>query len=251
MRMKNKTLWYLVCHDTIKMLVSTVAMAAIFYYVEIRLEADSPVNFEMLLCEMGLFSVAGDQSFMKYGEYITFGFCRNRFYREQTAVCGIRAAVLSLPCSVVQYLHYDSYVRYFIEDTNKTAALYHRISLGEIFLADMLYFFLINLVLLLLSTLVVDLEWFLPFGHRYRSPQLTYRARIAAEHKRWFRGGWKSVIKLGIWIILIASAVGFISYHNVQMTAGLPVRLGCMAGVAAISVFLYLVGKKRFVPKFI
>lgn len=161
----------------------------------------------------------------------------------------MRAAVLSLICSAVQYLCYDSYVLYFMKDTDDTLALYHRVPLGEIVLTDMLFFFTFWLVLLLLSTRVVQFVRFRP--GRYQSPQLKYRCQAAMEQKKWVRNGWSVFVKLGIWIVLFVVEMGFFGYHYVQMTMDFPVRLGCMAGVAAVSVLLYFAGKKRFVPEYI
>ncbi|MBR1866864.1 MAG: hypothetical protein IJ801_10235 [Lachnospiraceae bacterium] len=248
MGMHNKTLWYLMRGDAIKVIFLDVIFAVFCYIVAAKLGAGNPVYLEMLISTLFFATSSEEQSFMQYGQYITFGFCRKRFYREQVAICGVRAAILSLVCSAVQYLCHDSYVLYFMEDTEDVPALYHRVFPGEIFLTDMLFFFLLCLILLLASTQVVQFAW---FASAYRSPQLKYRIQMAMEQTKWIRNGWSVFVKLGIWIVVVAVEMGFVYYHYVQMTMGFPVRLGCMAGMAAVSICLYLVGKKRFVPEYI
>ena len=186
---------------------------------------------------------------MSLREYINFGFCRKKYYREQIVVCGIRAMFYAVIRSTIHTIFYKDFVTDLIAGTDGNASLYHPVSFVELFLGDFLGCYLLFLFMFVTNSFLVSFA--VSVNTTERTPQLLYRR---TEKKKKQKGLYKItvVIKKCIgFILLVAAMVGLQRYYVFQLQSEWKTRMLVIGGLAVLCVVFYLYGKRRYQPKYV
>ena len=181
----------------------------------------------------------------KYHQYITFGFDRRKFFREQVVSLLIRAGVMSIFRASVQWIYVEQYIQeFFMEESIR----YHKVTFMEMIVTNLCMFILLELFLMVNSTAKIDI---LIGNFRGQSPRLKERIE---EQKRKLKG-LRTVLAIFIktigFIMFVVGGTMSYGYYSAQMTKPLLYRVEVIGGMMVLSLILYFIGKKRFSPKYI
>lgn len=246
--MKNRTLRLLALQDVCHILVE-LGFVSIIAFICMHFDGGTTSGFMMFENVFLIFSLGfGGMklSFQQYDRYITFGFCRKRFYKDQLILCGIRAFMIGGVIGIAQYLMQGKDISDVLEE--EMIQSYHTLSFAEIFMTDFIIFYLFSLILLLLSTGVLNHQLYQRVENG-KSPQMLVRIHNSKKKPLWtFRN---LLLKIFSFIVLLTVTLGFYYYQQLQLTISFPVRLVVIIVFFLLSVALILVGKKRFTPKYI
>lgn len=245
----NKTLKQQLTKDITNHLktLGILSVFLFFIYSLPNLTDENIMTTDSWFCIYTIILLPPSQSFVNYPEYITFGFCRKKFYHEQVLICIVRAVITSFFRTVLQACFYNGYIQIFMEETNKTVNDYHTVPLFELFFTNVCIFTLFSLMQLINSTSVLSLY----FLRTRTSPRLNERITMHKKKRRLFRIIAAVFIKLPFFLLLCVMTVIIPYFYQLQMQNALPVRLSIVTGILFLCAVLYLVGKKRFTPTYI
>lgn len=225
--------------DDIISIFWNMAGLGIFYLINLFLIQDDLTEFFDGLFFMLVIINSNRMSYGKFGNYIDFGFCRKSFYHLQLVICVIKAFIYSVIRTLYQWGLVENYIKVFRE-YEEMGMIYHKIPILEIFLANMIMFILLNIIVLIGTTFIIYSKPL--FGNV--SPQMGIRINEKCRMEKW--------LGLGVGLILVvAVAMGLPASYQFQMTNGIESRLIYMAVMIIGIVVAGVVGRKRFTPKYI
>jgi len=99
---------------------------------------------------------AGTQSCQKYNQYITFGYCRGKFYREQCVLSLVRGGIVAAFRTLVQIFFCENYIQVYTFGMEEDVSLYHQVSWIELFFTNFIIFLLVNMLFVLASTMYAN-----------------------------------------------------------------------------------------------
>ena len=241
----NRTLRYLVKEDILQVAILLVLYGALIVFSKFTKANTVPAMDMMLFANY--FGFSYNLSYNRYNQYITFGFSRRKFYREQIVNCIIRAVVLGVFRATIQWIYVLDYVKQYYWEGD--GFMYQKVPYMELFLTNFCGFIIIQMILLISSTARIDFS----IGNlvKGQSPQL--KQRICQQKKKlgFFRGILVVFIKSIGFLMMILCVVFVFGYYQLQMTKPLLYRIEAIGIMGVVSVILYLIGKKRFRPEYI
>ena len=246
---KNKIFLYHLKQDILFLFLLMIFILAIHFVLSMldKEYYSNAIHTDNLSSIILIFNSSTLLSYQKYEQYITFGFCRRKFYHEQVILCGIRAALLSLFRSIGQFIHYNEYVQTLIKDTTETADMYHPIAFSELFFTNLCLFFLIGLIFLANSSHTITIA----ANKITKSPQLQLRIQLKKEKNKFFFTCLTVIVKTISFILIIAGLIGLIFYHQMQLQNSLSTRMTALFIVIVLCIVIYLDGRWRFRPKYV
>ena len=225
--------------DNIISIFGNIIGLGIFWLINFFLIHDDLTEFFDGLFFIMVIINSNRMSYEKFGNYVEFGFCRRSFYRLQLSICVIKAFIYSVIRTLYQWALVEKYIKIFRED-GEAGIIYHKISVPEIFLANMIMFILLNIIVLLGTTFAIHSKPL--FGNV--SPQM--EIRINEKHRM------EKVLGIAMWVILVVVvAMGLPASYEFQMTNSIESRLIYMAVMVIGIAVAGIAGKKRFTPKYI
>lgn len=249
--MKNKygTLRYQSKKEVIMvvgMIFFMAALAIVRYKVGVGRDVRNMIVVPVMLIEcIGI----DNRSYMKHNEYITFGFSRKRFYKEQVLICLLREALVSIFIVVMHGICYVDLIKLYSEGVQEKMEMYHRIPVVEDFLLSFCMLVAVNLVFLIKTTWI----------HRSHnkmlkkmsiSPRLAYRIQEKKEKKIVYRVS-DVLYHIGNVIFLFVVLILYILSQEMLFRSTSIYRLGVIAVLIIIGVVLYFIGRARFKPEYI
>lgn len=246
---KNKIFFYQMKLDMLYIFISLISIAAIIFVFSF-IDKDYSTNImdlETFMTAILVLNVSASLSSQQYEQYITFRFCRKKFYHEQVILCIIRAAFISLLRTLLQFINYNEYVQAFIEDTTNTPDLYHPVSFPELFFTNLCAFLLVYLIFLVNSSHTITIA----LNKIAKSPQLQLRIQLKKEQHKTLHTCLTIVIKTVSFILLIAWILGLLIYHQMQLQNSLSERMTALGVVIVLCGIVYLHGRRRFCPKYV
>lgn len=186
-------------------------------------------------------------SFMHYGRYMNFGFCRKRFYQEQVLLSVVRGGIYALVRTVLQIVYNEaSYIASLVEDTLDAADMYGQVPVAEMFIFNLGFFILLNLILLV----TVPCRMYPFVSAMEETPQIKYRRQLA-------KNGNPSIWKAGIVIVKICGGIAVMAFSLIVDYAGAayPIhgkdffRLASIIVMFVLCILCILIGRKKFRPE--
>lgn len=245
MKSKMGRLFYMGSRDVIYMLIYALFM----FGVVIGLNKLTDSGFSIAMDSwtlLGFVFMAGTQSYQKYNLYITFGFCRKKFYREQCVLTPIRAAVAAIERTALQVMCYEEYVYEFTDGNVTEMIKYHPVSGIELFFSNMIIFSLVNIVLVITSTMYANT---LISKEEGKTP----RQKLVLEQRKQ-KGGYRFRNILGWggqYFLLVILAVLLPAHYELQITNGGRERMVIVVALLILCVAAFVMGKRRYKPEYI
>lgn len=190
-----------------------------------------------------------NRSYMKHNEYITFGFSRKRFFREQVLICLFREALVSIFIVVMHGIYYVDLVEAYADGAQEKMEMYHRIPVVEDLLLSFCMLVAVNLVFLIKTTWTHR-------GHNKMlkkmsiSPRLAYRIQEKKEKKIVYRV-FDVLYHIGNFIFLFAILILYIVLQEILFRSTSIYRWEVIGVLVMVGVGLFFIGKARFKPEYI
>lgn len=170
-----------------------------------------------------------------------FGYSRKIQFRSRLFSGVVIVAFMTLIRTAFLILAYDEYIRIFIEDTEKTAEMYHMPFIPEVLIANFLIFEFIMLVRLILETTVL---------------YSTKNNYTIVMQERAARLGKKRMAAKIVFFILAMAALGFfvIPYvwmYDILCQNDVSLHSALILGFLIADIILLFIAKKRYSPKYI
>ena len=221
MRKKRSTFIYLLLHDLMFQTLLLLLMGGMFGILYRCTDSSESVIFVDVLLVMVLMSMTSPflQIGFRYEEFQMFHFTRKRFYRYQVLLCILRAAEVALVRTGYQLMLREKFIEYYMEERDTTIAMYHRVPFWELFVSSLCIVFIFNMIYLIGNT--------------------------------WNFNRYSLAIKVVKFVCVVTACVLMIDYYAEQMLRPRTFRLGIFAGLLAVCIGLYFVGKKRYKPEYI
>lgn len=240
---------YQMLQDILSTLVMTlflfgmgIGIYALGYGNDIVMVGITPVLLVEFVC-------ANNQSYMKYDKYITFGFCRKKFYKEQVILSIVRAVIISALQTTVQTIYYTDFAQSFAEGFETNLNKYHPVPPLELFGINFCMLTLLHFLFLINST--VTYNFMFRLVQDGKSPQLSQRIQQKKERPKIFRVFFNTVYVLVSIIVLILCCIMLITYYETVISSTFLERTAYTAVIIVISVAMYFIGRFRFCPKYI
>ena len=167
----------------------------------------------------------------------------------------IHSFVLGLIRAVIQTVFYNDYVAVFMEGTNHTIDMYHKVAFPELLLGNIVIFMAFNMMGVLGPITGFKSPY---FGCKAEtaSPQLKLRI---ANRKHTSDSKINSAVRLLLKIIgyilmfaiLVAVELSAIMFYWFQMLYAFPYRIAIVFGIFAVFVIMCLAGRHFYKPKYV
>lgn len=241
----NRTLWYQVKEDFFLISLLLVIYGTMLFVFG-RAQMSSVTTMDIIVI-INYFIFSDSLSYSRYHQYITFGFSRRKFYKEQIINGIIRGTILSIYRSAIQWIYAETYIQaFFFQEEELT---YAKVPFIELFITNLCFFILIQLVLLLTSTAKIDLA--IGNINKGYSPQLKQRIQEQKNRLGGFRNVLTIFIKMTSFIMMMFCSIFMFGYYEIQLTNPLSHRIIPIIIMLFTSLILYLLGKNRFRPEYI
>ena len=207
------------------------------------------VDFLLVMVLMSMTSPLWQSSF-RYEEFQMFHFTRKRFYRYQVLLCILRAAEVALVRTGYQLMLREKFIEYYMEERDTTIAMYRRVPFWELFVSSLCIVFIFNMIYLIGNTWTFNF-YSVTGVDKGVSPQNRWRIAQQREKHPKRQKGASLAIKVVNFVGVVTVCVLMIDYYAEQMLRPRSFRLGILAGLIAVCIGLYFVGKKRYKPEYI
>ncbi len=207
--------------------------------------------FDVMIFNMVLLAYKPSDMF---GQYMSLGYSRKKFYKSQIVMTLIHSMIFAAFRTIIQYAFYDEYVKMFMEDTDHTADMYHRVSIPELFVTNVLVF----LVFLMIGVLSVAIGIKGMNMAQKADVTLQLKYRMSNRNNK-YKGTLGKVVKMFIkplgficaLALLVVIELSAVMYYWFQMIYEPVYRIGIMTGIFIVFGIMYLVGKCLYKPKFV
>lgn len=176
-------------------------------------------------------------------EHMNFAFCRKSILKKQMILSLAKAICLSLARTAIQVVFYDAFVEMFMEDTDHTLSMYHKVPIFELFAVNVMVFMILYMITVVLATSSRKILSQQPSD----TPQLKLRA---ADEKK-LNLIVKIIIFVAALIVLVALEMGVMAYYWFQMLYQPIYRLLMTLGIAALLAVVCYIAKHRYSPRYI
>lgn len=186
--------------------------------------------------------------FHRQGRYMIFSYCRKTLFRLQIAYTLLCSIIWGSFQSITRIVHYPYIVQEYVEGTKELPSMYHMPSLAELFIIDILYFFMFSLFILWDSTKPVP--FFIYTDLTERSPYMEQQVKERRK-KRTLTGTVLYIVRkvLGFALMLVF-CVFPIFFFQLQLQKPLSYRLLSYLIIMAVTFLFFVLAKRRFTPKY-
>lgn len=242
--MKNKMFNFFMVSDVISQIITmNIALLGVLFFSK----RESWVYLlDIVFVSVLNYSGSTGYSFMHYGRYMNFGFCRKRFYREQVLLSVVRGSIYALARTVLQMVYREEYIVSLVRDTPYTADMYGQIPVVELFVFNLGFFVLLNLILLV--TIPCRLYPFISNGED--TPQIKYRKQLTKSNNPSIWKAGTVIVKICGGILIIAFSI-IISYPDFvyQIYNKASFRQASVLVMLVLCIICILLGRKKFRPE--
>lgn len=176
-------------------------------------------------------------------EHMNFAFCRKSILKKQMILSLAKAICLSLARTAIQVVFYDAFVEMFMEDTDHTLSMYHKVPIFELFAVNVMVFMILYMITVVLATSSRKIL--------SQKPSNTPKLRLRAADEKKLNLIVKIIIYASAFIVLIALEMGIIAYYWFQMLYQPIYRLLITLGIAALLAVICYIAKRRYSPSYI
>lgn len=175
-------------------------------------------------------------------QHMNFAFCRKSILKKQLILSVVKSVLLSIVRTCIQIIFYDNFVEMFMEDTDHTLSMYHRVPVVELFVGNFMVFMILYIVNVILAT-----------SNRFVSQQIadTPQLRWRTANKKKLNIILKAIIFVAAIILLVAVEFGVVAYYWFQMIYPFAYRLLISLGIAALLAAICYLAKRRYSPNYI
>lgn len=187
--------------------------------------------------------------FHRQGRYMIFSYCRKTFFRLQIVYILLCSIIWGSFQSISRIAHYPYIVQEYIEGTKELPSMYHMPPLAELFIIDILYFFMLSLFILWDSTKPVPFFIYTNLTEE-RSPYMEQQVK-ERKKKRTLTGTVLYIVRkfLGF-VLMLVFCVFPIFFFQLQLQKPLSYRLLAYLIIMAVTFLFYVLAKRRFTPKY-
>lgn len=176
-------------------------------------------------------------------EHMNFAFCRKSILKKQLILSLAKAICLSIARTYIQVAFYNDFVKMFMEDTNHTLSMYHRVPMLELFVVNVMIFMILYMITVILATSCRKLL--------AQEPSNTPQLKLRATDEKKFNIAVKAIIYVTALIALVAVEMGVVGYYWLQMLYQPVYRLIITLGIAALLAVMCYIAKHRYSPRYI
>ena len=254
MEKRIRTFTHLAVTDLVVQSFILIIMSAVFGVLYWKLGAGViGIADTILILVFMLFGSTDVYSSLRYGEFQMFHFTRKRFYRYQVLLSLLLAAEVGTVRAVYQFLFRESFIEYYIEDTDLVREAFGQIpAWWELLLTNLCLFAIINMIQLLGNTWTFKF-FFINYTNAKDGTSLQNRFR-KNENKEKNAKLWKwknygtDVLGYVFGVVIVCFMGG---YYEQQLQHSFWVRMIMLGVLVVIWVGLYFIGKHRYKPEYI
>lgn len=237
-------LFYMGIRDVTYMLIYAIILLGLTFGLRTITDTEFSVSIDCWTM-MGFFFVSESMSYRKYNQYITFGFCRKKFYLEQCILTPVRAAVAAIERTLVQMLFYEEYVSALTDGNVMEMVTYHPISVAELFLTNLLIFSLVNFAFLIINS-KYKRSWLSKENGK------TPRQKEILEKKKKSNNKHTSVLGyVGEYMLAVFLGVLMPAYSQFQLQTQIAERMVIVIVLLILCVVSMVMGARRYKPEYI
>lgn len=176
-------------------------------------------------------------------EHMNFAFCRKSILKKQLILSLAKAVCLSIARTCIQVVFYNDFVEMFMEDTDHTLSMYHRVPMLELFVVNVMVFMILYMITVILATSCRKLL--------SQQPSNTPQLRLRATDEKKFNIIVKAIIYVAALIALVAVEMGVLAYYWFQMLYQPVYRVLITLGIAVLLAVMCYIAKRRYSPSYI
>ncbi len=225
-------------------IIYTLTIIGIYFVIFIavtKLEKEfNIILFDMLMIN-GVFF--GSLIQVQLEEHMNFGFCRKSILKNQLILGLTNAVCISLVKTYIQVAFYNDFVQMFMEGTDHTLSMYHRVPAIELFIVNVMIFMILYMVTIILATSCRKI-----LSHQ---PSNTPQLRFRADNEKKLNIILKTIIFLVAIIVVVTVTMGISAYYWFQMLYQPVYRLLAALGIAAVLAGMCYIAKRRYSPRYI
>lgn len=179
--------------------------------------------------------------------YLYFIPCRKKLFKYQSVLVLFRAAVVAVIYTGIRYAFYPQYVASYLEDSEKTIAMYHRIPVIELFIFHWLCFVLLFFYFLISNTMIYSLV-----SMSVEKTAIVQERRMKRKQKnRVYQMAVRTGMVVFEFILLVAAGVTMMGIYDSLLTHEFSWRCQCILVVLVMDFILYGIAKHRYSPKYL